>query len=113
MVGARRVIAEANQGGEMVRSILLSAGCDVPVILQHARISKRARALPVAALYEQGRVFHLGDFKALEDEMLTFGTSAMRGSPDRVDALVWALDALVVEPPFSPSIRRLDWMAGD
>lgn len=106
-VGASRIVAEANQGGEMVRSILVQAGCARPVILKHARLSKRARALPVAALYEQGRVFHLGQFPDLEEEMLMFGTEAMAGSPDRVDALVWALSALLVERQAEPRIQRL------
>ncbi|MEZ6001427.1 DNA-packaging protein [Hyphomonas sp.] len=96
-VGAREVIAEANQGGEMVRQVLETAGCPVPVRLVHARLSKRARALPVATLYEQGRVHHAGQFGDLEDEMCAFGAEGFAGSPDRVDALVWAVWALMLD----------------
>jgi len=95
--GAREVIAEANQGGEMVRQVLETAGCPVPVRLVQARLSKRARALPVAALYEQGRVHHVGQLGALEDEMCCFGAEGITGSPDRVDALVWAVWALMMD----------------
>ncbi|MCA8897510.1 MAG: DNA-packaging protein [Hyphomonas sp.] len=94
---AREVIAEANQGGEMVRQVLETAGCPVPVRLVQARLSKRTRALPVATLYEQGRVHHAGAFTALEDEMCRFGAEGMAGSPDRVDALVWAVWALMLD----------------
>jgi len=95
--GAREVIAEANQGGEMVRQVLETAGCPVPVRLVTARLSKRARALPVAALYDQGRVHHAGQLGALEDEMCAFGAEGVSGSPDRVDALVWAVWALMLD----------------
>lgn len=96
-VGAREVIAEANQGGEMVRQVLETAGCPVPVRLVQARLSKRARALPVATLYEQGRVHHAGQLGELEDEMCAFGAEGFTGSPDRVDALVWAVWALMLD----------------
>lgn len=96
-VGAREIIAEANQGGEMVRQTLETAGADVPVRLVHARLGKRARALPVATLYEQGRVAHVGLLPTLEDQMCRFGAEGFRGSPDRVDALVWAVWALLLE----------------
>jgi phage terminase large subunit-like protein len=65
------------------------------VRLVQARLSKRARALPVATLYEQGRVHHAGQFGVLEDEMCAFGAEGVSGSPDRVDALVWAVWALL------------------
>ncbi len=106
-VGASRVLAEANQGGEMVRSILQSAGCDLPIILKHAHLSKRARAMPVAVLYEQGRILHADGLMELEDEMLRFGTAGLSHSPDRVDALVWAIGALMVQPQYTPRIQRL------
>ena len=96
-VGAREIIAEANQGGEMVRQVLESAGVDVPVRLVHARLGKRARAAPVATLYEQGRVAHVGLLPELEDQMCRFGAEGFRGSPDRVDALVWAIWALLLD----------------
>lgn len=96
-VGAREIIAESNQGGEMVRQVLESAGADVPVRLVQARLGKRARAAPVATLYEQGRVAHVGLLPELEDQMCRFGAEGFRGSPDRVDALVWAIWALVLD----------------
>ncbi len=106
-VGASGIVAESNQGGEMVRSVLESAGCDLPVRLVHARLSKRARAAPVAALYSHGRISHLGVLSALEDEMCRFGVEGFVGSPDRVDALVWAVTALMLEQRQAPRIRRL------
>jgi phage terminase large subunit-like protein len=67
--------------------------------LVRASRGKRARAEPVAALYEQGRVRHWGCFPALEDQMCSFAPGQLGGpSPDRLDALVWALSALMVEP---------------
>lgn len=106
-LGASRVIAEANQGGEMVAAVLESAGCPVPVRLVHARLGKRGRAMPVAAIYGRGEVSHVGQFKDLEDEMCRFGTQGFTGSPDRVDALVWAVSALMLDKPPDPRVRRI------
>ena len=94
--GARRIVAEANQGGKMVEAVLKAAGAPCPVKLVHARYGKRARAEPVAALYEQGRVVHRGDFPELEEELLGLGCEG-GGSPDRADALVWAVTELLVD----------------
>ncbi len=98
--GADRVIAEANQGGAMVESVLRAAEAGLPVRLVHASRGKVARAEPVAALYETGRVAHRGAFPALEDEMcglVTGGGYVGPGrSPDRADALVWALSELML-----------------
>ena len=106
-VDADWVVAEANQGGEMVRSVLGQADCPAPVALVHARRSKAARAEPVALLYEQGRVVHCGDFPALEEEMLALGCEG-GPSPDRADALVWGVSRLMLEPQGEgPWIRRL------
>jgi len=105
---ARLVVAEANQGGEMVRTLLAQAGCTVPIRLVHAGRAKRARAEPVVALYEQGRVVHCGDFPALEEEMLALGEGDRGGaSPDRADALVWALTTLLLQPRATPGVRSL------
>ena len=93
---ADAVVAEANQGGDMVRTVLAMAGCPVPVRLVHARVGKRARAEPVAALYEQGRVTHCGAFPALEEELMALGTEGLDHSPDRADALVWAIAELLL-----------------
>lgn len=106
MYEADSVIAEANQGGEMVRSVLKSASQDLPVRLVHASRGKRARAEPVAALYAAGRVRHGSRMKDLEDQMCAFGTEAQSGSPDRVDALVWAISALMGGGK-SPRMRRV------
>ncbi|MCF6329523.1 MAG: terminase family protein, partial [Henriciella sp.] len=106
-VGASCIVAEANQGGEMVSSVLDSAGCDVPVRLVRAVLGKRARAAPVAALYERGQVSHVGVLRALEDEMCRFGVEGFGGSPDRVDALVWAVATLLLEQIAQPRVRRL------
>lgn len=98
--GADRVVAEKNQGGDMVKSVLRAADVAMPVRLVHASRGKAARAEPVAALYEAGRVKHAGRFPALEDELC--GLSAGGGyegpgrSPDRADALVWALTELML-----------------
>lgn len=104
-LGAGCIVAEANQGGEMVRHALETAGCRVPVRLVHAKAGKRARAMPVAALYEAGRVAHVGVFRELEDEMCSFGADGFAGSPDRVDALVWALWALMLDRRDAPRVR--------
>lgn len=107
--GADALVAEANQGGEMVRAVLRQADAAVPVTLVHATRGKRARAEPVAALYAQGRVRHAGSFPALEDEMADFGLDGLSGgrSPDRVDALVWAMAHLMQGSARTPRVRRL------
>lgn len=106
-VGASSIIAEANQGGEMLRTVFDSVGCALPVQLRHAKLSKQARASPVAALYQQGRVAHVGRLDGLEDEMCRFGTDGMTSSPDRVDALVWAVTVLMIDRAGSPRIRAV------
>ena len=102
-VGADRVIAEANQGGEMVRTVLVAADSTLPVRLVRATQGKVARAEPVAALYEAGRVLHVGAFPALEDELCGLvvggGYEGPGRSPDRADALVWALTDLMLRRP--------------
>ncbi len=96
--GADRVVAEANQGGDMVKSVLQAVHRTLPVRLVHASRGKAARAEPVSALYETGRVVHVGGFADLEDQlcgMLFAGGYAGPGrSPDRADALVWAVSEL-------------------
>lgn len=90
---ADKIIAEKNMGGEMVLSVIRAADRSVPVELVHATRGKRLRAEPISALYEQGRVSHVGRFDQLEDQMCTFSVDSERveGSPDRMDALVWGL----------------------
>lgn len=106
--GAREIVAEKNQGGEMVRTVLAHGGCDVAIRLVHASRSKVLRAAPVAALYEQGRVIHCGAFPALEEELMALGSTDGGGSsPDRADALVWAVTHLLPIPKAGPRIRAL------
>jgi phage terminase large subunit-like protein len=104
--GAQAVVAESNQGGEMVRTLLAQAGCAAPIDLKWAGKAKRTRAEPVAALYEQGRVVHCGDFPALEEEMVGLGEDGP--SPDRADALVWAVTALMLDRKVAlPRVRAI------
>jgi phage terminase large subunit-like protein len=93
---ADALVAEANQGGDMVRSVLAQAGPPCAVKLVKASVGKRARAEPVAALYEQGRVVHCGAFPALEEELMALGSGDLGHSPDRADALVWAVSELML-----------------
>lgn len=104
--GADRIVAEANNGGEMVRTTLLAHDPTLPVVLVRARRGKGARAEPVALLYSQGRVRHCGVFPKLEDEMCAMtpvGYAGRGRSPDRADALVWALDELMLR--MKPVVR--------
>ncbi len=104
---ANLIVAEANQGGEMVRSTLALAAPNAPIRLVHASTGKRARAEPIALLYAQGRVTHAAQFRDLEDQMCSFGAPGFSGSPDRVDALVWALTDLILDRAHPPSARAL------
>jgi phage terminase large subunit-like protein len=110
--GAHRVIAEKNNGGAMVASVLRGADVGLPVTLVHAADGKVARAEPVAVLFESGKAKLAGRFPALEDELagLTYG-GGYEGpgrSPDRADAMVWALTELLVKPQRpTPRVRRL------
>lgn len=98
--GAQRLVAEVNQGGDLVESVLRQVDPLVPYRAVRASKGKAARAEPAAALYEQGRVRHVRGLGALEDQMCRMTAQGFegRGSPDRVDALVWALQALMIEP---------------
>lgn len=95
---ADRIVAEKNQGGEMVASVIRAVDRSVPVTLVHASRGKHVRAEPISALYEQGRIHHVGRFDKLEDQMCQFSIDNIRdsntGSPDRVDALVWGFTEL-------------------
>jgi len=90
---ADNVIAEANQGGEMVTAVLRQVERNLPVKLVHATRGKATRAEPISAVYEQGRAHHVGDFAALEDELCQW--EAGDASPNRLDALVWAATDLL------------------
>jgi phage terminase large subunit-like protein len=93
----------------MVRAVIAQADRNVPVRMVHATRGKFLRAEPVALLYEQGRVRHVGTFAQLEDEMCDFGRDGLScgRSPDRLDALVWALTALSYGAKAEPRIRSL------
>jgi predicted phage terminase large subunit-like protein len=91
-----RIVAEVNNGGDLVEHVLRTVDPAVPVRKVHASRGKRMRAEPVAALYEQGRVHHVGRFADLEEQMTTW-TPDSGDSPDRLDALVWAITDLAVE----------------
>jgi phage terminase large subunit-like protein len=104
---ADALVAEANQGGDMVRSVLAQADPPCRVKLVRASVGKRARAEPVAALYEQGRVLHCGAFVALEEELMALGSGDLEHSPDRADALVWAVSELMLGLPGRPRLRSL------
>ncbi|TPN57590.1 ATP-binding protein [Mesorhizobium sp. B1-1-9] len=97
---ADRIVAEKNQGGDMVEATLRMVDPGVPVKLVHASRGKVVRAEPVSALYEQGKVSHVGAFPILEDQLVSFASDFDRAragySPDRLDALVWALTELMV-----------------
>ena len=108
---ADRVVAEANQGGDMVASVLRAADVSLPLRLVHASRGKVARAEPVAALYEAGRVKHAGMFAKLEDQLCGLmaggGYEGPGRSPDRADALVWALTELMLGKANRPRVRQV------
>ncbi|MDX2238941.1 MAG: terminase family protein [Hyphomonadaceae bacterium] len=106
---ADALVVEVNQGGEMVKAVIAEADRAVPVKPVHATRGKYLRAEPVAQLYEQGRVRHAGCFPALEDEMCDFGPEGLSvgRSPDRLDALVWAVSALTFNAKAEPRVRGL------
>lgn len=96
--GADRVVAERNYGGAMVEAVLRASSPNLPVKLVTASRGKVLRAEPIAALYEQSKVHHVGAFPELEEQMGMMTTTGYQGggSPDRLDALVWALTELMI-----------------
>jgi len=110
--GADRRVGEVNQGGDLVETVVRQVDPLVPFRAVRASRGKAARAEPVAALYEQGRVRHVRGLGTLEEQMcqMTVRGYEGRGSPDRVDALVWALQELILDPAAKfrrPRIRGL------
>ena len=103
---ADRIVAEVNQGGAMVEQVLREVDPELSFRSVHATLGKQARAEPVAALYEQGRVSHVGAFPELEDEMCS-AIGEGKKSPDRLDALVWAVSDLMLRRRAEPRIRIL------
>jgi phage terminase large subunit-like protein len=104
-VGADRVIGEVNNGGDLIEAQLRIVDKNVAYKKVHASRGKRVRAEPIAALYEQGRVHHCGSFDRLEDQMITWVPDETDDSPDRADALVWAITELANMPPPPPPPR--------
>lgn len=94
---ADMIVAEVNNGGDLVETVLRTVDRNVPFKAVHASRGKRTRAEPIAALYEQGRVHHVGALPDLEDQMCSYVPDNFDGSPDRVDALVWALTDLMLD----------------
>jgi predicted phage terminase large subunit-like protein len=104
---ADRVVGEVNQGGELIQLTLRTVDPAIAFRAVHASKAKRARAEPVAALYEQGRVHHVGAYPELEDQMTNWEPLADRESPDRLDAMVWALTDLMLGAQAEPRVRSL------
>jgi phage terminase large subunit-like protein len=109
--GADRLVVEVNQGGDLVEGVIRQVDELVPIRRVTASRNKHIRAEPVAALYEQGRVAHRRGLGALEDQMLLMARTGWQGqgSPDRLDALVWALTDLMIDPsgPVGPPAMRM------
>lgn len=106
---ADRVVAEVNQGGDLVVTVLRQIDAAVAVRKVHATRGKWLRAEPIAALYAEGRISHVGAFDVLEEQMCLFGIDGIPSgaSPDRLDALVWAMTDLMLAPKAQPSVRTL------
>nr|WP_229426525.1 terminase family protein [Microvirga alba] len=106
---ADALIVETNQGGEMATGVIREVDPSVPVVSVRATRGKYLRAEPVSVLYAQGRVRHVGALPALEDELCDFGPGGLTSgrSPDRMDALVWALTDLMLREKKEPRVRVL------
>jgi predicted phage terminase large subunit-like protein len=104
---ADRIVAEVNNGGDLVEDVIRVIDRNISYRAVHASRGKVVRAEPISALYEQKRVHHVGLFAELETQMCSFVPDNFDGSPDRVDALVWALTELMVDREPTPNIRLL------
>jgi phage terminase large subunit-like protein len=93
------VVAEVNQGGALVRNAILSIDPSIKVLEVHSKYGKALRAEPIVLAYEQARVHHVGYLQDLESQMYSWIPESSSKSPDRVDALVHALTALLIKPP--------------
>jgi predicted phage terminase large subunit-like protein len=102
---ANAIVVEVNQGGDLVRHLLGTLQTRLPIREVRASRAKVARAEPVAALYEQGKVHHVGSLPGLEDQLC--GWTPGNESPDRLDALVWGITELMLDRAAEPGIRRL------
>ena len=114
---ADRIVCEVNNGGDLVASVLRAVDRSAPVVQVRATRGKALRAEPVAALYEQGRVSHVGSLSRLEDQCASWDPASDARSPDRLDALVWAITDLVIDraaplaspPPMLVRSQRREW----
>jgi phage terminase large subunit-like protein len=106
---ADALVVETNQGGEMATGVIREVDPAVPVVSVRATRGKYLRAEPVSVLYAQNRVRHVGALPALEDELCDFGPGGLSSgrSPDRMDALVWALTELMLREKREPRVRVL------
>jgi len=107
---ADRIVAEVNQGGDLVEAVIQQIDPSAPITKVRATRGKWIRAEPIAALYAEERISHVGELDDLEAEMMAFGHDgrASGKSPDRLDALVWALtDLMTAREPAAPRLRRL------
>lgn len=112
--GADRIVAEVNNGGEMIEAVLRSIDPSVAYTAVHASRGKITRAEPISALYEQGHIYHVGVFAELEDQMCTYVPGEK--SPDRMDAAVWAFTELfgtaVIDPTMFSAMGELSTVRG-
>jgi phage terminase large subunit-like protein len=104
---ADRVVVETNNGGDLVASLLRNIDPSVSLTAVRATRGKILRAEPIAALYERGLVHHVGEFPALEDQMCSFTGDPKEKSPDRLDALVWALTELACGANAEPEVGNI------
>ena len=105
LYGADRIVAERNQGGEMVRYTFKTVDETIPIKLVHASRGKFARAEPVSSLYERGRVKHVKGLDALEDQLVQWEPLGNIGSPDRLDAMVWSITELALKGIAKPELN--------
>jgi predicted phage terminase large subunit-like protein len=106
---ADRIVVERNFGGDMCVATIRSIDPRVPVRTVHASRGKHARAEPVVALYEQGKVHHVGTLPGLEDQMCSWDPNHSNGSPDRIDALAWSVTDLMLNSSGSARVYRLPY----
>lgn len=109
---AHAIVVETNQGGDLVETMLRNLKPDVVIKPVRATKSKQCRAAPIAMLYEQGKVFHTRVFAELEQQMCSY-TPSTRKSPDRLDALVWALTYLIPVARKSVATPKVWGIVGD
>lgn len=102
-----RIVAEVNMGGDLIEHLLRTHDKAISYKGVHATRGKHTRAEPIAALYERGKVWHASLFPKLEDQLLSYVPGTTSQSPDRLDALVWALTDLMLTPPVQAKV----WVA--